>query len=163
MRGRFTTRVLGALTVPALLLTACGGGDTGAGAGTGGGTTAPAETGTDGGAEGGGEPITIGVVTATSGPLATYGNAYLDGLEAGLDYATDGTGEVDGRAVELQVVDSAGAPEQAISAATELVGQGVNILVGTVSSGVGVAAGLGRRRTGASGPPDQTIQEGASR
>ena len=85
-----------------------------------------------------GEPITVGVVTTTSGLLGSYGNEYLAGLEAGLDYATDGTGAVDGRPVELEVSDDAGDPEQAISAATDLVGQGVTILAGTVSSGVAI-------------------------
>ena len=136
MTGRLRTALLGALLVPALLIAGCGSDQDTATpeAGT-------SETGTDtAAAEGGatGEPITVGVITGTSGPLASYGAAYLDGLEAGLDYATDGTGAVDGRPIELEVVDSAGDPAQAISAATELVGEGVSILAGTVSSGVAV-------------------------
>ncbi len=123
MRGRTATRLLSAMFVPTLLLAACGGEDTAAGGNGGGGT-------------GGGDPITVGVVTSKTGLLSTYGQAYLEGLEAGLDHATDGTGEVDGRPVELEILDDAGDPEKAISAATDLVGRGVKILAGTASSGV---------------------------
>ncbi|GAA4966404.1 substrate-binding domain-containing protein [Kineococcus glutinatus] len=123
MTSRARSRLLGALVVPALLVAACGGGS---GSPTGDASAA------------GAEPVTVGVVTATSGALASYGRAYLEGLEAGLDHATDGTGEVGGRPVRLEVVDDAGAPDQAVAAATELVGRGVKILVGTVSSGVAV-------------------------
>ena len=85
-----------------------------------------------------GEPVRVGVVTSTSGLLGAYGEAYLDGLEAGLDYATDGSRAVDGRPIELEVVDDGGEPDQAISAAVDLVGQGVTILAGSASSGVAV-------------------------
>ncbi len=85
-----------------------------------------------------GEPIRVGIVTSTSGFLGTYGNAYLDGLAAGLDHATDGTGAVDGRPIEFEIVDDGGEPDQAISAAVDLVGQGITILAGSVSSGVAV-------------------------
>ena len=84
------------------------------------------------------EPVRIGVITSTSGLLASYGEDYLEGLEIGLDYATDGTGAVDGHSIELDIVDDGGEPDQAISAGVDLVGEGVNILAGTTSSGVGV-------------------------
>lgn len=92
----------------------------------------------DGEAEADGEPITVGIVTSTSGLLASYGEDYVEGLEIGLDYATDGTGAVNGRPIELSTVDDGGEPDQAISAGVDLVGEGVNILAGTASSGVAV-------------------------
>jgi branched-chain amino acid transport system substrate-binding protein len=85
-----------------------------------------------------GEPIRVGIITSTSGLLGAYGNAYLDGLEAGLDHATDGSGAVNGRPVEFEIVDDGGEPDQAISAAVDLVGQGITILAGSASSGVAV-------------------------
>jgi branched-chain amino acid transport system substrate-binding protein len=85
-----------------------------------------------------GEPIRVGIITSTSGFLGAYGNAYLEGLEAGLDYATDGSGAVDGRPIEFEIVDDGGEPDQAISAGVDLVGQGITILAGSVSSGVAV-------------------------
>lgn len=86
----------------------------------------------------GGEPIQVGIITTTSGALQSYGNQYLSGLQAGLDYATDGTDAVNGRPVEFVISDDGGDPETAISQATDLVGQGVNIIAGTVVSGVAV-------------------------
>ncbi|MGI8822693.1 MAG: hypothetical protein ACR2JP_05235, partial [Acidimicrobiia bacterium] len=39
-----------------------------------------------------GDPIRVGIISSTSGPLQGYGDQYLSGLEAGLAYATGGTG-----------------------------------------------------------------------
>lgn len=88
--------------------------------------------------EASGESITVGIITTTSGFLGGYGNQYLEGLEAGLAYATDGSGAVNGRPVELEILDDGGEPEQAISAATDLIGRGINIIAGSASSGVAV-------------------------
>ena len=94
-------------------------------------------SGSNGGGDGG-DPIKVGVVTSLSGPLAGYGDQYLAGLEAGLDYVTDGTGEVDGHKIELVKGDAAGDPAKAVSAAKDMVGQGIKILAGPASSGVAV-------------------------
>jgi branched-chain amino acid transport system substrate-binding protein len=83
--------------------------------------------------------ITVGVVTSESGPLAGYGKQYLDAFKAGLDYATDGTGEVDGTAIEVEYKDDAGDPDKAVTVVKELIGEGVNIIAGTASSGVALA------------------------
>jgi branched-chain amino acid transport system substrate-binding protein len=132
---------IGLLAVIALVIAACGGdgGDTTTTAATGEETTTTAasaeETTTT---EAMGDPIRVGIITSTSGALQGYGNQYLDGLEAGLAYATDGTGEVNGQPIEFVISDDGGDPEAAISQATELVGQGVTIIAGTVVSGVAV-------------------------
>lgn len=100
-----------------------------------------ADTGATGAADdpgGGGEPIKIGVITSLSGPLASYGEQYMTGLEAGLEYATDGTGEVNGSPIEVVEADAAADPAKAISAAKDLIGQGITILAGPASSGVAV-------------------------
>ena len=89
-------------------------------------------------AEPAGDPIQVGIVTSASGPLQSYGEQYLAGLEAGLAWATDGTGAVNGRPIEFVVNDDGGDPAAAITAATDLVGQGVSIIAGTVVSGVAV-------------------------
>lgn len=132
---------IGLLAVIALVIAACGGdgGDTTTTAPPGEETTttsAPAEETTT--TEAMGDPIRVGIITSTSGALQGYGNQYLDGLEAGLAYATDGTGEVNGQPIEFVISDDGGDPEAAISQATELVGQGVSIIAGTVVSGVAV-------------------------
>lgn len=83
--------------------------------------------------------VTVGIVTSETGPLAGYGAQYLDGFKAGLEYATDGTNEVDGIAIEVEYRDDAGDPDKAVTAAKELIGAGVNIIAGTASSGVALA------------------------
>ena len=89
-----------------------------------------------GGGDDGGAPVKVGLVYSKSGPLASYGENYLQGFQAGLDYATDGTGEVDGRPIEVIERDDAGDPAKAVAEATDLIGQGVKILAGSTSSGV---------------------------
>ncbi|WP_396655041.1 substrate-binding domain-containing protein [Microbacterium sp.] len=83
--------------------------------------------------------VTVGVITSESGALAGYGKQYLEGFKAGLDYATDGTNEVDGIAIDVVYKDDGGDPDKAVTAAKELIGDGVNILAGTASSGVALA------------------------
>lgn len=83
--------------------------------------------------------ITVGVITSETGPLAGYGKQYLDGFKAGLDYATDGTGQIDGTTIVVDYRDDAGDPDTAVGAAKELIGAGVNILAGSASSGVAAA------------------------
>lgn len=86
-----------------------------------------------------GDPIRVGIIYSETGPLAIYGEQYRDGLDAGIDYATGGTGAVDGRPIELTYVDDGGDPDQAVSAAKDLIGQGYTILGGSTSSGVALA------------------------
>lgn len=90
-------------------------------------------------ADAGPAEITVGVITSETGPLAGYGKQYLDGFRAGLDYATDGTNEVDGTKITVEYRDDAGDPDTAVGAAKELIGAGVNILAGSASSGVAAA------------------------
>ncbi|SFC25284.1 substrate-binding domain-containing protein [Streptomyces aidingensis] len=92
--------------------------------------------GKDGDGEGG--SVTVALITSTSGPLASYGEQYLRGFEAGLDYATDGTGEVDGIAIEVVKSDDAAEPDTAVALARQRIGEGARIIAGTVSSGVAV-------------------------
>lgn len=99
---------------------------------------APAADTSDSGDAGSDAPtsFTVGVITSETGALASYGAQYLDGFKAGLDYATDGTNEVDGIAIDVKYVDDAGDPDKAVTAAKDLIGQGVNLLAGSASSGV---------------------------
>ncbi|WP_130014365.1 substrate-binding domain-containing protein [Serinicoccus sediminis] len=101
--------------------------------------------GDDGGSAGGGEEqqadesAKVGIIYSETGPLAAYGEQYRQGLEAGIDYATEGTGEVDGTAIELEYRDDAGNPDTAVAAAKDLIGQDYRILGGTVVSGIATA------------------------
>lgn len=93
----------------------------------------------DPGADTGPAEVTVGVITSETGPLAGYGAQYLDGFRAGLDYATDGTDEVDGTKITIDYRDDAGDPDTAVTIAKELIGDGVQILAGSASSGVALA------------------------
>lgn len=97
---------------------------------------APAEDDASASADG---SVDVGIITSTSGALATYGKAYLAGFEAGLDYETDGTGEVDGIKINVRIGDDAGEPDKATQLAKEYIGDGVNILAGTTSSAVALS------------------------
>jgi branched-chain amino acid transport system substrate-binding protein len=81
-------------------------------------------------------PVAIGMITSQTGPLAAYGEAYTAGFEAGLDYATEGSGEVDGRQLEITWEDDQGNPDTAVAKAKDLIGQGTKVIAGTVVSGI---------------------------
>lgn len=84
-----------------------------------------------------GEPLKIGLITDLSANLQLYGIELENGFTLGLEYATDGTLEVDGRPVEVLVRDYGGDAELAASQARELIEvEGVEVLVGAPSSGV---------------------------
>ena len=80
--------------------------------------------------------IKIGVITSTSGPLASYGSAFVDAFEWGLNYYTGGKMSVNG--VKLTVVkkDDGADPTAATAAFKDMVSSGVKIITGTASSGV---------------------------
>ena len=83
-------------------------------------------------------PIKVGIVYSATGPLATYGEQYRQGFETGLDHATNGTREIEGRSIEVTYMDDAGEPDNAVSAARELIGDGHGILAGSTASGIAV-------------------------
>ncbi|MGW4228882.1 substrate-binding domain-containing protein [Streptomyces sp. NPDC004980] len=82
------------------------------------------------------EAVKVGLVYSRTGLLAAYGKQYRDGFVAGLDYATQGTGEVDGHPIVVSEHDDAGDPGKAVSAAKNLIGKGYKVLAGTTDSGV---------------------------
>ena len=94
--------------------------------------------------EAGPAELSVGIITSETGPLAGYGKQYLDGFKAGLDWATDGTGEVNGTKLNIDYRDDAGVPDTAVAIAKELIGAGTNILAGSASSGVAAVSWLVR-------------------
>jgi len=81
-------------------------------------------------------PYKIGIVYSRTGLLAAYGAQYIQGLRYGLAYATQGKMAVDGRKIELTIVDDGTDPVKAVAAGKDLIGKGYKILAGSVSSGV---------------------------
>lgn len=82
------------------------------------------------------DDIKIGVITTTSGGLKSYGDAYIDGLEWGLKYYTNGKNSVNGRKFVITKKDDGADAASATASFKEMVGNGTKIIVGTASSGV---------------------------
>jgi branched-chain amino acid transport system substrate-binding protein len=80
--------------------------------------------------------VNVGVVYSRTGLLSAYGAEYIEGLRLGLDYATKGTGVVNGHKINLTIQDDGTDPAKAVSAAKDLIGKGYKIIVGTESSGI---------------------------
>jgi branched-chain amino acid transport system substrate-binding protein len=93
-------------------------------------------TGTSSTDSGSGGSVKVAVLTSKTGPLAAYTAEYLDGFKAGLDYATNGTGTVDGTKIDVTYVDDQGQPDTAVSQFKDLVGKGYKVIAGTVDSGI---------------------------
>ncbi len=91
------------------------------------------------------EPVKVGLITDASGPLAIYGTHVQRGFPLGMEYATGAAGVQGSRSTsymlegcEIQVFsrDDQSNPEQTATVARELIEvEGVDVLVGTVSSG----------------------------
>lgn len=92
--------------------------------------------GTSGAASSGGDVVKVGMISSQTGPLAGYEKEYQAGVTAGIDFATKGTGSVDGHKIELTWSDDGGDPDKAVSAAKDLIGKGYKILGGSVDSGI---------------------------
>jgi branched-chain amino acid transport system substrate-binding protein len=90
------------------------------------------------GGEASGEVVRVGVLTSTSGLLASYGQQFTEGFRAGLEYATGGSDTVGDVTLEVTYHDDATEPATATAVATDLIGRGYHILTGTASSGVAV-------------------------
>ncbi|MEX3743873.1 MULTISPECIES: substrate-binding domain-containing protein [Lysinibacillus] len=83
-----------------------------------------------------GGTIKIGVLASLTGALESYGKQTQRGFELGIDYATGGTMEVNGKKIEVVYEDTETKPEVAVQKATKLLEDDkVDFLVGSSSSG----------------------------
>ena len=80
--------------------------------------------------------IKIGVITTTSGPLASYGQAFVDSFNWGLNYYTSGKMTVNGAKLVVTIKDDGADPASATASFKDMVGNGTKIITGTASSGV---------------------------
>jgi branched-chain amino acid transport system substrate-binding protein len=86
------------------------------------------------------EPIKIAHVYGKTGPFEAYAKQSHDGLMLGLEYATDGTFEVNGRAIEVIEKDTQLDPANGRSLLEEAYADdNVDLAIGPVSSGVALA------------------------
>ncbi|XXM74522.1 substrate-binding domain-containing protein [Lysinibacillus sphaericus] len=82
------------------------------------------------------DTVKVGVLASLTGALESYGKQTQRGFELGLEYATDGTMEVDGKKIEVVFEDTETKPEVAVQKATKLLEEEeVDFLVGSSSSG----------------------------
>lgn len=92
------------------------------------------EKGADTTEEGG--TIKIGVLASLTGALESYGKQTQRGFDLGIEYATDGSMEVNGKKIEIIYEDTETKPEVAVQKATKLLEDDkVDFLVGSSSSG----------------------------
>src|SRR5690606_26510922 len=82
--------------------------------------------------------VKVGVLTSTSGLLASYGQQFSEGCGAGVEYATGGSTTVGDVVLGRTCHDEGTDPATAPAVATGLIGQGYQIIAGTTSAGVAV-------------------------
>lgn len=127
---RTTTKLAGAgIAIAALALTGCAPST----------STSPTTGSTDAPGGDAATAVSVGMITSITGPLAAYGEAYRQGFEAGLDYATEGTGEIDGIDLTIDWLDDQGNPDTAVNLAKDVIGQGYRVIGGSAASGVALA------------------------
>ena len=85
-----------------------------------------------------GEPIAIGALTSLTGNFAPWGLQVRDGMQLAVD-EINAAGGVDGRPLELVVVDDQSSAEEGASGIERLIEDGVVAIGGTISSDVALA------------------------
>lgn len=83
--------------------------------------------------------IVIGMIAPVTGPVAAYGNQVKNGVETAIDVINK-AGGIKGEKIVLKIADDAGEPRQGVSAANQLIGDGIRFVVGPVTSGVAMPA-----------------------
>lgn len=83
--------------------------------------------------------VVIGLIAPVTGPVAAYGNQVKNGVETAIDVINK-AGGIKGEKIVLKIADDAGEPKQGVSAANQLIGEGIRFVVGPVTSGVAMPA-----------------------
>lgn len=127
-RGSVLVAILAIMT---LLLAACGGGG-GEPAGQEGdspdGQTSPVD-GEATAAEGTDEPIVLGVIMSLTGPFAPIGQTELNGMQLKVKQI-NAEGGIEGRQIELEVLDDASDPTRSVTHVRSLINDGVVAILG---------------------------------
>ena len=86
------------------------------------------------------EPIKIGLVQGITGAFEVYAKQVVEGFKLGLEYATQGKNEINGRKIQLIVEDDQLKPDVAKRLVTKLYADDkVDLVVGTTSSAAALA------------------------
>lgn len=83
-----------------------------------------------------GSPVKVGLLTEKTGIYEAYVQEYLQGFDIGMQYATGGTGKVNGHPVDVTVEDDGDSATTAVTDFKSLVGAGYKIITGTADSGI---------------------------
>jgi len=86
------------------------------------------------------EPIRLGVITPLSGPQEFIGSFVKNGAEVAAEMINK-AGGIKGRQIVLEFRDEKANPAAAVTVARELLGNGINLQLGTISSTVALAYG----------------------
>lgn len=89
-----------------------------------------------GGSSGGHSPYKIGMVYEKTGLYSAYAQEYQQGFRIGLDYATNGTGKVNGHPVDVTWDDDGDSTTTAVTDFKSLAGAGYKIIGGSIDSGI---------------------------
>ena len=84
------------------------------------------------------DPIKIGALTSLTGPFTSWGIPASTGMQLAVD-EINAAGGVNGRMLELVVVDDQSNPEEAVKGFNRLIDEGVVAVAGSISSGVALA------------------------
>lgn len=83
-----------------------------------------------------GAPVKVGMVYEKTGIYSAYAQEYQQGFTIGLDYATHGTGKVNGHPVDVTWDDDADSATTAVTDFKSLAGAGYKIIGGSIDSGI---------------------------
>jgi len=87
------------------------------------------------------EVVKVGVIAPISGPVATYGQSNLDGIQLAVKEINE-AGGIDGKLIEIFVEDDQGKPDDAANAVQKLINEDqVDVIIGAVTSSCTIAAG----------------------
>ena len=83
-----------------------------------------------------GTPVKVGMIYEKTGIYSAYAQEYQQGFQIGLNYATQGTGKVNGHPVQVTWDDDADSATTSVTDFKSLVGAGYKIIGGTADSGI---------------------------
>ena len=157
-------RILAIPLVLAMFVAACGDDDDSAADPTDDTTEDTSSSDGDDGSTAEGEPILVGVNLSLSGPAAALGVPNRQAMELAVEQINEGGG-IDGRPLELNILDDASDPERAATNTTRLVDEGVVAILGGSTGSMTVAMDKVTNRAGVlfintAGPEVPGEQEG---
>jgi branched-chain amino acid transport system substrate-binding protein len=75
------------------------------------------------------KPVSVGFLAALTGPLSAFDSVTYSSVKLSIDQI-NAAGGIDGRKLELKVVDYASVPANAVPLGNQLINQGVDVLIG---------------------------------